>query len=145
MENATVLLVEDNADEEILTLRALKMSNIKNTVTVVHDGVDALDFLFCRKAYTDRDPQDVPRLILLASKLPKMDGPEVLRRLRADPRTQLLPVVILSSSKEEKELIEGYKSGANSCLRIPVDFTQYLEYIRQLSLYWLILNEAPPK
>lgn len=145
MENTTILLVEDNPDDEILTLRALKMSNIRNKVIVARDGVEALDFLFYRNIYTGRDPQDTPKLILLDSKLPKLDGVEVLRRLRADHRTHLLPVVILSSSNENLELIEGYKSGANSCLRKPVDFTQFMEYIRQLSLYWLVLNEAPPR
>jgi two-component system response regulator len=145
MEKATILLVEDDADDEILTQRALKMSNIRNEVIVVRDGAEALDFLFCRNIYTDRDPQDMPKLILLDSKLPKIDGLEVLRRLRADQRTYLLPVVILSSSNEDWELIEGYRRGANSCLRKPVDFTQFTEYMRQLSLYWLVLNEAPPE
>jgi two-component system, response regulator len=145
MQNATILLVEDNADDEILTLRALKMNGIENKVFVVRDGLDALDFLFCRNAYAERDPHDLPRLILLDVKLPKMDGPEVLRRLRADPRTRLLPVVMLTSSKEEQDLIESYKSGANSYIRKPVDYTQFVEFVGHLGLYWLGLNEAPPQ
>ena len=140
-----ILLVEDNADDELLTLRALKKNNIGNNVFVVRDGAEALDFLFCTNVYADRDPHDLPRLILLDFKLPKMDGPEVLRRLRADERTRLLPVVMLTSSNEERDLIEGYKSGANSYLRKPIDFTQFMEYIRELGLYWLKLNEAPPQ
>ncbi|HKG55014.1 MAG TPA: response regulator, partial [Anaerolineales bacterium] len=114
-------------------------------VIAVHDGVEALDFLFCRNTYADRDPHNLPQLILLDIKLPKMDGLEVLRHLRANQRTHLLPVVILSSSKEDEDLIKAYKNRANSCLRKPVDFTQFMEYIRQLGLYWLQLNEAPPK
>jgi len=144
MENATILLVEDNADDEALTVRALKKNKIGNKVYVVRDGVEALDFLFCTNAYADRDPHDMPRLILLDIKLPKMDGLEVLRRIRADKRTQLLPVVLLTSSKEEQDLIESYKSGANSYIRKPVDYTQFVEYVGQLGLYWLGLNEAPP-
>ena len=140
-----ILLVEDDPNDELLTLRALKMSNIKHEVIAVHDGVEALDFLFCRNTYANRNPHDLPQLILLDIKLPKMDGLEVLRHLRANQHTHLLPVVILSSSKEDEDLIEAYKNGANSCLRKPVDFTQFMEYIRQLGLYWLQLNEAPPK
>ena len=139
-----ILLVEDNADDELLTLRALKKNNIGNNVFVVRDGAEALDFLFCTNVYADRDPHEMPQLILLDIKLPKIDGLEVLRRLRADERTRLLPVVMLTSSNEERDLIEGYKSGANSYLRKPVDFTQFMEYIRELGLYWLKLNEAPP-
>jgi len=145
MKNTTILLVEDNADDEALTLRALQKSNIgKHVVVVVRDGVEALDFLFCRNAYADRDPRDLPRLILLDVKLPKLDGLEVLRHLRAEPRTSLLPVVILTSSKEEQDLIEGYKSRVNSYIRKPVDFSQFIETVRELGLYWLGLNETPP-
>jgi len=144
MENATILLVEDNADDEALTLRALKKNNIGNKVYVARDGVEALDFLFCTNTYADRDPHDMPRLILLDIKLPKMDGLEVLRRIRADKRTHLLPVVLLTSSREEQDLIESYKSGANSYIRKPVDYTQFVEYVGLLGLYWLGLNEAPP-
>ena len=145
IKNAKILLVEDNPDDELLTLRALKMSNIKSEVMVVRDGAEALDFLFSRNAYADRDPQDLPGLILLDIQLPKVNGLEVLRRIRAEQRTRLLPVVILSSSKEEPGLGEAYKNGANSYLRKPTDFSQFIEYIRQLSLYWLTLNEPPPR
>jgi two-component system response regulator len=144
MENAIILLVEDNADDEALTVRALKKNNIGNKVYVVRDGVEALDFLFCTNTYADRDPHDMPKLILLDIKLPTMDGLEVLRRIRADKRTHLLPVVLLTSSKEEQDLIESYKSGANSYIRKPVDYAQFVEYVGQLGLYWLGLNEAPP-
>ena len=145
MKNATILLVEDNADDEALTLRALQKNNIGKNVKIVRDGVEALDFLFCRNGYAERDPHDLPQLILLDLKLPKLDGLEVLRRLRAEPRTRLLPVVILTSSKEEQDLIEGYKSRVNSYIRKPVDFDQFVETVRELGLYWLGLNEGPPR
>jgi len=145
MKNATILLVEDNADDEELTLRAFQKSNIGNKVIVVRDGVEALDFLFCRNEYAERDPGDLPQLILLDLKLPKLDGLEVLRRLRSEQSTRLLPVVILTSSREEQDLIEGYKSRVNSYIRKPVDFTQFVETVRELGLYWLGLNEAPPR
>jgi two-component system, response regulator len=145
MKNATILLVEDNPDDEALTLRALKKNHVGNTVYVVHDGAEALDFLFCTGIYGDRDPNDLPQLILLDIKLPKIDGLEVLRRIRRDKRTQLLPVVILTSSKEEQDLIEAYKGGANSYVRKPVDFTEFAKSIQQLGMYWLVLNEVPPK
>lgn len=144
MENATILLVEDNADDEALTLRALKKNNMENKVYVVRDGVEALDFLFCTGRYADRDPHDMPKLILLDIKLPKMNGLEVLRRVRVDKRTHLLPVVLLTSSKEEQDLVDGYKGGANSYIRKPVDFTQFTESVRQLGMYWLVFNEPPP-
>ena len=144
MEEKMILLVEDNPNDEILTLRALKKHNIGNKVSVVRDGAEALDFLFCTGAYADRDPDDMPQVTLLDLKLPKVDGLEVLRRLRADQRTRLLPVVILTSSNEEQDLIRGYENGANSYVRKPVDFNQFLEAARQLGLYWLVLNEAPP-
>jgi CheY-like chemotaxis protein len=140
-----ILVVEDNPDDEALTLRALKKNNIGNQVFVVRDGAEALDFLFCTGAYAERDPHDMPQIILLDLKLPKVDGLEVLRRLRADERTRLLPIVILTSSNEEQDLIEGYKNGANSYIRKPVDFNQFVEAVRQLSLYWLVLNEPPPQ
>lgn len=139
-----ILLVEDNADDEALALRALKKHTIENKIHVARDGVEALDFLFCTNAYADRDPHDLPRLILLDIKLPKMNGLEVLRRIRADKRTRLVPVVLLTSSREEQDLVEGYQSGANSYVRKPIDFDEFLEAVRQLSLYWLILNELPP-
>ena len=144
MENAIILLVEDNPDDEVLTLRALKKNNIGNKISVAQDGAEALDFLFCANTYANRDPQDMPQLVLLDIKLPKVDGLEVLRRIRADKRTRLLPVVILTSSKEQQDLIEGYKYGANSYIRKPVDFTQFTESVRQLGMYWLVLNEPPP-
>lgn len=145
MKNTTILLVEDNPDDELLTLFALKKNKIGNKVIVVHDGAEALDFLFCRNTYADRDPDDLPQLILLDLDLPKIDGPEVLRRIRADKRTLLLPVVVLTSSKEERDLIRGYHAGANSFIRKPVDFTQFVEYIRELGLYWLGWNEGHPR
>jgi two-component system response regulator len=145
IKNATILLVEDNVDDEVLTLRALQGNDIEEKVFVARDGMEALDFLFCTNAYAERDPHNMPQLILLDIKLPKMDGLEVLRRLRADPRTRLIPVVMLTSSKEEQDLIESYENGANSYLRKPVDYTQFVEYIGNLGLYWLELNEAPPR
>ena len=144
MTSALILLVEDNADDEALTLRALKKNNINNEVIVAHDGVEALDFLFGTGVHAGRDLDVMPHVILLDLKLPKIDGLEVLKRLRADERTRLLPVVILTSSKEQQDLISGYSFGANSYVRKPVDFTQFVEAVRQLGLYWLILNEAPP-
>jgi CheY-like chemotaxis protein len=138
-------LVEDNPDDEALTLRALKRNNILNPVVVARDGVEALDYLFGAGAYTGRDLHVMPQVILLDLKLPKVDGLEVLRRLRADEHTRLLPVVILTSSKEEQDLIQGYSLGANSYVRKPVDFTQFAEAVRQMGLYWLILNEPPPQ
>jgi two-component system, response regulator len=145
VKNTMILLVEDNPDDEALTLRALKKNNIRNAVFVARDGAEALDFLFCTGAYADRDPNDLPQLILLDIKLPKIDGLEVLRRIRRDKRTHLLPVVVLTSSKEEQDLIEAYEGGANSYVRKPVDFTQFAESIQQLGMYWLVLNEIPPK
>jgi len=145
MEDKMILLVEDNPDDEALTLRALNKNNIGNTVVVVRDGAEALDFLFCSGAYADRDPRDKPQVILLDLKLPKVDGLEVLRRIRADPTTRTQPVVVLTSSKEEQDLINSYLSGANSYVRKPVDFNQFVEAVRQLGLYWLVINETPPK
>ena len=145
MENKMILLVEDNPDDEALTIRALKKNNIGNKVVVARDGAEALDFLFFTGAFADNDPRDVPQVILLDLKLPKVDGLEVLRQIRADERTHLLPVVILTSSKEEQDRIRGYSLGANSYVRKPVDFNQFVEAVRQLGLYWLILNEAPPR
>lgn len=138
-----ILLVEDNPDDEALTLRAFKKNNIGNEIVVARDGVEALDFLFGTGAYESRDVSQMPELILLDLKLPRMDGLEVLRHLRADHRTKLLPVVILTSSKEEQDLVNGYSLGANSYIRKPVDFTEFIESVRQLGLYWLVLNERP--
>jgi two-component system response regulator len=140
----TILLVEDNPDDEELTLRALKKNNIRNTVVVARDGAEALDYLFCTGSSSGRDASDLPGVILLDLKLPKVDGLEVLRRLRADQRTRLLPVVILTSSIEEQDRLKGYGLGANSYVRKPVDFSQFSEAVRQLGLYWLLLNERPP-
>ena len=143
-ENKIILLVEDNPDDEALTLRALKKNNIKNEVVVAPDGVDALDYLFGTGAYADRDLTIMPEVILLDLKLPRIDGLEVLRRLRADIRTRLLPVVILTSSNEDRDLLNSYGLGANSYVRKPVDFEQFIEAVRQLGLYWLVLNEPAP-
>lgn len=144
MDNKIILLVEDNADDEALTLRALKKNNIFNEVVVVRDGQEALDYLFATGAYADRDVSVMPVVILLDIKLPKIDGLEVLRRLRADDRTKLIPVTILTSSKEEQDLISGYELGANSYIHKPVDFGQFTKVARTLGLYWLVLNEPPP-
>ena len=145
MNDKTILLVEDNPDDEELTLRALKKNNILNPVTIVRDGAEALDYLFCQGAYAGRDASLQPAVILLDLKLPKIDGLEVLKRLRADARTRLLPVVILTSSKEEQDLASGYSLGANSYIRKPVDFTKFMEAVRQVGLYWLMMNEPPPQ
>lgn len=145
MENKMILLVEDNPDDEALTLRALKKNNIGNELVVVRDGAEALDFLFGTGAFAGRGPSLLPQVVLLDLKLPKIDGLEVLRRVRENPITQLLPVVILTSSKEEQDMITSYKLGANSYVRKPVDFNQFVTAVRQLGLYWLVLNEAPPR
>jgi two-component system response regulator len=144
MEDRMILIVEDNPDDEALTIRALKKNNIGNRVVVVRDGVEALDFLFCTGAYASRDPNDMPQVTLLDLKLPKVDGLEVLKRIRADQRTSRLPVVILTSSNEEQDLIGSYEYGANSFMRKPVDFDQFADSVHQLGLYWLVLNEVPP-
>jgi len=138
-----LLLVEDNPDDEALTLRALKQNKISNEVVVARDGAEALDFLFCTGAYVNRDRHVLPEVVLLDLKLPKIDGLEVLRRLRADERTRLLPVVILTSSGEEQDLVTGYRLGANSYIRKTVDFDQFVEAVRNLGLYWLVLNQTP--
>lgn len=138
MNEKTILLVEDNPDDEALTLRALKKNNIFNEVTVARDGQEALDYLFGAGA-----ERPAPAVVLLDLKLPKIDGLEVLRRIRADPRTSLQPIVILTSSKEEQDIVSSYSLGANSYIRKPVDFSQFMEAIRQLGLYWLVLNELP--
>lgn len=144
MTGKIILLVEDNPDDEALTLRAFKRNNILNEVVVAHDGVEALDFLFGTGMYDGRDTRNQPTIILLDLKLPKIDGLEVLRRLRADERTKLLPVIILTSSKEEQDLLDSYSLGANSYVRKPVNFEQFSESVNQLGLYWLVLNEPPP-
>ena len=140
-----ILLVEDNPDDVELTLRALKQYNVRNQIAVVRDGAEALDYLFARGAYADRDATTMPAVVILDLKLPKVDGFEVLQRMRADERTKLVPVVILTSSKEERDLVNGYKLGANSYVQKPVDFTEFVEAARQLGLYWLVVNEPPPQ
>jgi two-component system response regulator len=143
MMNKVILLVEDNPDDVKLTLRALKKSNILNEVVVAQDGVEALDYLFGTGKHAGRDTRVMPQLVLLDLKMPKMDGLEVLQRLRGDEKTRLLPVVVLTTSSEDKDRIESYKLGANSYVRKPVDFDQFVDAVRQLGLYWLVLNEAP--
>ena len=144
MRDKIILLVEDNPDDELLTLRALKKNGVLNEVVVARDGVEALDFLFGTGTYAGRDTGVMPQLILLDLKLPRIDGLEVLRRLRADERTRLLPVVILTSSREQQDMVDGYGLGANSYVRKPVNFEQFVSAVEQLKLYWLVLNEAPP-
>ncbi|SLN75711.1 response regulator [Oceanibacterium hippocampi] len=145
MSENVILLVEDNPDDEALTLRALSKSNISNEVVVARDGAEALAYLFGTGAYEGRDVMDQPQVVLLDLKLPKIDGLEVLRRIRADDRTVSLPVVILTSSKEEQDLIDGYRLGANSYVGKPVNFDEFVEAARQLGLYWLLLNEKAPR
>ena len=144
MKDKIILLIEDNPDDEELTLRALEKNNIKNDVVVVHDGAEALDYLFATGSHAGRDLTIMPQLTLLDLKLPKVDGLEVLRRLRANELTRLLPVVILTSSNEEQDRTNGYGLGANSYVRKPIDFGQFVDAVRQLGLYWLILNEPAP-
>lgn len=145
MDERIVLLVEDNPDDEMLTLRSFKKNNIANKVVVVQDGADALNYLFGTGAYAGRELGDLPAVILLDLNLPKVSGLEVLRRIRADERTRLLPVVVLTSSKEEQDIINSYSLGANSYLRKPVDFEKFTKAVGQLGLYWLVLNELPPR
>jgi two-component system response regulator len=140
----TILLVEDNPDDEALTLRAFRKSNIINPVVVARDGEEALDYLFGTGTHAGRDTREQPQVVLLDLKLPKLDGLEVLRRLRADLRTRLLPVVILTTSSEDQDILSSYQLGANSYIRKPVDFEQFIEAARQLGLYWLVLNVTPP-
>jgi two-component system, response regulator len=143
MSDKTILLVEDNADDEELTIRALRKNNLANSLAIARDGVEALDYLFGTGSYADRKNATLPGLVLLDLKLPRIDGLEVLRRLRADERTRRLPVVVLTSSKEEQDLLKSYNFGVNSYVRKPVDFNQFTEAVRQLGLYWLMLNEVP--
>ena len=144
MRTSTILLVEDNPDDEMLALRAFKKNNITNEVNVARDGVEALDFLFGRGAYQGRDLTQQPSLILLDLKLPKMDGLEVLKALRANEHTRLIPVVVMTTSKGEDDLVRSYSYGANSYIRKPVDFNQFIDAVRQVGLYWLVLNEPLP-
>ncbi len=145
MNSAHILLVEDNKDDELLTLRALKKNNILNEVIVAHDGVEALDYLFGTGAYVGRDLSVLPQLVLLDLNLPRIGGLDVLRRIRGDDRTKLLAVVVLTSSKEDEDIIRSYSLGANSYVRKPVDFAQFTEAVKTLGLYWLLLHETPPR
>lgn len=145
MNARSILLVEDNPDDEALTLRALKKNHILNEVVVAHDGVEALDYLSGSKKSPGSDASELPSVVLLDLKLPKVDGLEVLQRIRADPRMRLLPVVVLTSSKEQQDLISSYSLGCNSYILKPVDFEHFIDAVRQLGLYWLVLNEIPPR
>ncbi|HET7749135.1 MAG TPA: response regulator [Terriglobales bacterium] len=143
MQNASILLVEDNPDHEALTIRALKKAHVLNDIIVAHDGAEAVELMFGAEGDSGRRPIPAPQLILLDLKLPKVDGLEVLRRLRENPKTKLIPVVVLTSSDEEGDVVTSYKLGANSYVCKPVDFVQFMEATKQLGLYWLVLNEAP--
>ncbi len=143
-EKKTILLVEDNPDDVELTLLGLKKNNVVNDIVVAEDGAEALDYLFCTGKYAERDASVMPVLILLDLKLPKIDGHEVLKRLRHDDRTKIIPVVVLTTSDEESDLVDCYNGGANSYIRKPVDFIRFSEAIQQLKVYWLLLNETPP-
>lgn len=144
MKERKILLVEDRQDDIDLTLRSLRENKITNKVEVVRDGAEALDYIFAQGVHASRDVKDLPAVVLLDIKLPKIDGIEVLRQIRADERTKLLPVVILTSSKEEKDLASGYKLGCNSYVRKPVEFEEFTKAIKEVGLYWLLLNEPPP-
>ncbi len=144
MKDKVILLVEDNPDDEALAIRALKRHHVGNEIVVAHDGVEALDYLFGTGLYTGRDVSLKPSVVLLDLKLPRVDGLEVLRRVREDERTKLLPVVVLTTSSEEQDLLDSYSLGCNSYIRKPVDFIQFSEAIRQLGMYWLLMNESPP-
>ena len=144
MSDPIILLVEDNADDELLTLRAFKKNNIRNEVVVVRDGIEALDWLFATGDHAARDPAIEPQMILLDLKLPRLDGLEVLRRIRADARTAILPVVVMTSSKQEEDIIKSYELGANSYIRKPVEFDRFVEAVKSLGMYWLVLNERAP-
>jgi len=141
----TILLVEDNPDDAKLSLRAYKRNKMLNPIVVARDGVEALDFLFARGAYAERAGKPPPTLIILDLKLPKLDGLGVLKAIRGDARMRLIPVVVLTSSKEEQDLIQSYSLGANSYVRKPVDFTEFVEAVRLLGIYWLMTNQAPPE
>lgn len=139
-----ILLVEDNPDDIDLTVYALKRNNLANAVHIVRDGEEALEFVFCRGRYAGRRLNDPPKVVLLDLKLPKVDGLEVLRAMKADPRTKALPVVVMTSSKEQRDLVEGYQLGVNSYIQKPVDFDAFRDLIKQLGFYWLVVNQPPP-
>jgi two-component system response regulator len=145
MKSSVILLVEDNRDDEALTLRALKKNHIVNEVVVAHDGVEALDYLFGTGAHAGRDLGSMPQVVLLDLNLPRIGGLDVLRKIREDERTKFLAVVVLTSSKEDEDLLRSYSLGANSYVRKPVDFTQFSEAVKTLGLFWLLLNETPPQ
>jgi two-component system, response regulator len=138
-----ILLVEDNPNDAELTMRAFQKNKLANHVHIVRDGAEALDFLFCNGSYAARKIEQTPRVILLDLKLPKVDGIEVLRRVKGDPRTRTIPVVVLTSSREERDVVESYRLGVNSYIVKPVDFEQFIEAVRQLGLYWILLNQPP--
>ncbi len=142
MKDVVILLVEDNPDDEALTLRAMHKNRLSNPVVVAHDGVEALDYLFATGEYSSRDASDLPAVILLDLKLPKLDGLEVLRRLRANEKTRLIPVVVLTTSNEERDIVNSYSLGANSYVRKPVDFEQFTDAVGKLGMYWLLINES---
>jgi CheY-like chemotaxis protein len=143
-EEYEILLVEDNPGDVELTLHALKKEKLANRIEVARDGEEALDYVFCRGAYHNRDFKRPPRLVLLDLKLPKVDGHEVLRAIKGDPRTRAIPVIVLTSSKDERDLVESYQLGVNSYIQKPVDFAQFQETIRHFGLYWLVINQPPP-
>lgn len=145
MKEKTILLVEDNPDDEELTLRALRKANIANTVVVTRDGSEALEFLFGEGPFSDRDTAQMPAVVLLDLKLPKLNGIDVLNRMRADPRTKLVPVVVLTSSSEDEDMLRSYESGANSYVRKPVDFAVFVNAVTQMGIYWMLLNELPQR
>lgn len=144
MMDGYILLVEDNQDDEELTLIAFKKANILNEIVITRDGQEALDFLYAQGNYAGRDPGDLPQVILLDLKLPKLSGLEVLERVRSDPRTRLVPVVVMTSSSEEEDILKSYRLGANSYVRKPVEFQRFADSVRQLGLYWLLINQTPP-
>src|SRR5205807_237295 len=145
VKDRTILLVEDNPDDEELTIRALRKNGIANELIIARDGVQALDYLFARGEWTGRDTTLMPAVVLLALKLPRVDGLEVLEQMRADPRTRLVPVVVLTSSREEQDILKSYSLRVNSYVRKPVDFTEFTEAVKHLGMYWLLLNEVPPR
>jgi two-component system response regulator len=142
-EGVEILLVEDSRDDVELTLHTLRRENLANSIVVAHDGEEALDFMFCRGAYAQRRSDQLPRLVLLDLKLPKVDGIEVLRLIKSDPRTKVIPVVILTSSREERDLVKGYNLGTNSYIQKPVDFDQFRDTVKRVGLYWLVTNQRP--